>query len=252
MEKKEASTNTQDHPHSDSDGSYDSLEDKPEEFKALVKTSRPIFESQENTEYYSQDLIILGHKLKDLLMKEQFKKMYDFVLPARRKAKQEDNKKLYISLIKRQLELTKEFYHIADEAIDDAYGDCDKFEDSMEHWAENDPKFPQRLERFMEEEAMTYYAEKAEREGRAKEVTVELILRMNERFVELYEAIGDGFFETKETDIVIDLKFNWALDTLFEEFGLDLGVEKLRKERFEDERYLGLRKRISDIYNLGG
>lgn len=53
------------------------------------------------------------------------------------------------------------------------------------------------------------------------------------------------FFKNKkagETDsFLIDLKFNWALDLVFEKFGMDLGVEKVLKDRFENDEYKKLK-----------
>jgi hypothetical protein len=184
-------------------------------------------------------------------MKEQYKKMYDFVLPARRKAKSEGDIASYSRFIKRQLELLKEFYHIADEAIDDAYADPDKFEDSMEHWAETDPSFTKQLEDFMEKEAMMYYADKLKAEGREAEVTLEKVIELNKGFVEIFNGLDDVKFGEVEKGILIDVKFNWALDELFETHGLDLGVEKLVKDRFENKEYYELRKKISEIYEKG-
>jgi hypothetical protein len=142
--------------------SYDSLEGKPEDYVELIKNARNIFEAEDEAEQYSKQVIIIGLKLKDSLMADQYKKMFDYVLPARRAAKTKGDTKLYASLVKRQLELTKQFYHIGDEAIDDAYGDIEKFEDSMVHWGETDPEFPKKLELFMEIEAMLYHAIKWE------------------------------------------------------------------------------------------
>ena len=139
---------------------YDSLEGKPEKYRETIYQARIMFEEQEDAEFYDKQIIIIGHKLKDELMAGQYKKMFDYVLPARRAAKDKNDIKLYASLIKRQMELVKEFYHIGDEAIDDAYGDIDKFEDSMVHWGEADPEFPKKLELFMEVEAMLYHANK--------------------------------------------------------------------------------------------
>lgn len=139
---------------------FDSLEGKPEDYIELVKNARIMFEEQEDDDYYSKQSIVIGHKLKDCLMSSQYKKMFDYVLPARRAAKLKDDVKLYASLVKRQMELYKEFYHIGDEAIEDAYGELDKFEDSMVHWGEKDPEFPKKLELFMEVEAMLYHADK--------------------------------------------------------------------------------------------
>lgn len=184
-------------------------------------------------------------------MKSQYKKMFEFVLPARRKAKVEGNKETYAKLVRRQLELVKEFYHISEEAIEDAYGDLDKFEESMEHWAENDPEFPVKLERFMEEEAMMYYADKAREAGKDKEVTLELIVKMNQDFIGFFGKIGDEFKGVGSEDLEIDLKFNWALDDVYGKYGFDLGVEKLVKERFDDDDYKVLRQKVSNIYADG-
>ena len=146
----------------DEDG--DSLEGKPEDYIPLVKNARILFDQEDDAKYYSKKIIIIGHKLKDALTAGQYKKMLEFVLPARRSAKNNNDITLYASLVKRQIELVKEFYHIGDEAIEDAYGDIEKFEDSMLHWGETDAKFPKKLELFMEVEAMLYYAEKWQKE----------------------------------------------------------------------------------------
>lgn len=156
--EKEEKENSEGEGEEESD--FDSLEGKPEKYRQTIYNARILFEDQAEAEYYDKQIIIIGHKLKDELMAGQFKKMFDFVLPARRDAKDKGDIKLYSSLVKRQLELVKEFYHIGDEAIDDAYGDIDKFEDSMVYWGEKDPKFPEKLELFMEVEAMLYHAEK--------------------------------------------------------------------------------------------
>lgn len=45
---------------SDSDGSYESLEGKPEEYVKLIKEARPKFEAEEDNEFYSRGLILIG------------------------------------------------------------------------------------------------------------------------------------------------------------------------------------------------
>jgi hypothetical protein len=150
--------------YSDDDSSYDSLEGKPQDYVEMIHNVRILFEQEDEADNYSKQILIMGHKLKDLLMAGQYKKMFDYVLPARRDARAKDDVKLYASLVKRQMELIKEFYHIGDEAIDDAYGDIDKFEDSMVHWGEKDPEFPEKLGMFMEVEAMLYHANKWQQE----------------------------------------------------------------------------------------
>lgn len=260
---------------SGSEESYDSLEGKPDYYVDLIKQARPKFEEEEGNELYSKGLILIGkkkipkkiislkkhkkkltqkfkgHKLKDTLMKSEFKKMFDFVLPARRKAKSKNDKETYAKLVKRQLELLQEFYQISDEAIDDAYGDIELFEESMEHYAANDPEFPKILEQFMEEEAMTYYADEAKANGKEKEVDLELVIQLNEAFIQCFGEIGDEFKGVGDESMEIDLKFNWALDSVWEKLGFDLGVEKLVKDRFKDEKYKKLREVVSKIYNEG-
>ena len=49
-------------------------------------------------------------------------------------------------------------------------------------------------------------------------------------------------------NFMIDLKFNWTLDTVFEKFGVDLGVEKVIKERFENAEYKALKDKVNKIY----
>lgn len=233
------------------EGSFESLEGKSEEYIKLIKEARVKFEEEYESEYYSRALLLIGHKLKDTLMKSEYKKMYDFVLPARRKAKSTGDKETYAKLVRRQLELLKEFYHVSEEAIEDAYGDPEKFDDSMEYWAEKDPEFPKKLETFMEVEAMTYFADEAIKSGKDKEVDIEKIIKLNEEFIEIFKSIGDDFKGIGDESLEIDLKFNWALDSLYEKTGLDLGVEKLVRDRFEDERYRKLRDIVSTIYNEG-
>lgn len=108
--------------------------------------------------------MIIGNKIKDLWAEERFKEMLDSILPARRAAKQSGDLELYASLVQRQIEHVTEFYHRSDKAIEDAHGDPDKFNDSLDHWAEHDPEFPKKLELFMEVEAMLYYAKKWQQE----------------------------------------------------------------------------------------
>lgn len=49
-------------------------------------------------------------------------------------------------------------------------------------------------------------------------------------------------------NFLIDLKFNWALDSVFEHYGIDLGVEKVIKDRFENEEYKTLKAEVNKIY----
>ena len=49
-------------------------------------------------------------------------------------------------------------------------------------------------------------------------------------------------FKNKPVDAndtyLIDLKFNWCLDCVYEHFGVELGVEKVIKDRFDNKDYL--------------
>jgi hypothetical protein len=47
---------------------------------------------------------------------------------------------------------------------------------------------------------------------------------------------------------LIDLKFNWTLDLVFEKFGMDLGAEKFIKDRFENAEYKELKAQVNKIY----
>ena len=144
------------------DESSDSLSSMPAEYVKMTTTARVLFEDQEEKDYYDRQLLIIGNKIKDLWAEERFKEMLDSILPARRAAKSSGDIQLYANLVQRQMEHVTEFYHRSDKAIEDAHGDPDKFNDSLDHWAEHDPEFPKKLELFMEVEAMLYYAKKWE------------------------------------------------------------------------------------------
>lgn len=42
------------------------------------------------------------------------------------------------------------------------------------------------------------------------------------------------------------MKVDWCSDCVYEKFGLDLGVEKVFKQRFENPQYKELKSRIYD------
>lgn len=144
------------------DESSDSLSTMPEEYLKIVHTARVLFEDQEEKDYYDRQILIIGNKIKDLWAEGQFKEMLDSFIPARRDAKLKGDIDLYANLVQRQMDHVTEFYHRSDKAIEHAHGDPDKFNDSMDYWAEHDPEFPKKVELFMEVEAMQYYAKKWE------------------------------------------------------------------------------------------
>jgi hypothetical protein len=53
---------------------------------------------------------------------------------------------------------------------------------------------------------------------------------------------------TGNDNFLLDLKFNWTLDAVFDKFGIDLGVEKVIKDRFENAEYKDLKKEVNQIY----
>ena len=48
--------------------SFDSLEGKPDDYVEMIHNARIMFEDEADSEFYSKQIVIIGHKLKDLLM----------------------------------------------------------------------------------------------------------------------------------------------------------------------------------------